>query len=105
VVVVGLLVLGVTSVQALVAQTSFRMQDLTKKTAALQQDYGRLRLDVARLSSPERISNEARRLGLTLPGPGDVKTLYVEGGGSTDGGAHAGGQPSFALKGVLGSQP
>jgi cell division protein FtsL len=102
---VGALVVGVTTVQALVSQTSFRMQDLSTRTTELQREYGRLRLDVARLSSPERIAREARHLGLTLPGPGDVRTLYVDDPGSGSGGAASGGQPSFALKGVLGSQP
>ena len=75
---VGGLVLGVASLQALVAQTSFRMEDLARRGAALRQEQGELRLEVARLSAPRRIANEARRLGLRLPDPAEVKTLEVK---------------------------
>jgi cell division protein FtsL len=84
VVLVGGLVLGVASLQALVAQTSFRMEDLARRGAALRQEQGELRLDVARLSAPRRIANEARRLGLRLPDPAEVKTLEVKSGSAGD---------------------
>jgi cell division protein FtsL len=76
------LVLAVAVLQALVAQNSFRMEDLGRKSAALRQENGELRLDVAKLSSPRRIANEARRLGLQLPDPAAVKTLKVRSTGS-----------------------
>src|SRR3989442_10770723 len=76
---VGTLVMAVVSAQALVSQGSFRMQDLSHRTTALQQAYGRLTLEVAELSSPGRIAREARRLGLTLPGAGQVRILSVKG--------------------------
>jgi cell division protein FtsL len=79
-VLVGALVLSVASLQALVAQTSFRMEDLTRRDAALRQEYGDLRLEIARLSSPGRIAEEARRLGLRLPDPAAVTTLEIPGG-------------------------
>jgi cell division protein FtsL len=80
VVLVGGLVLGVASLQALVAQTSFRMEDLGRRGAVLRQEQGELRLEVAQLSAPRRIANEARRLGLRLPDPAEVKTLEVKAG-------------------------
>jgi cell division protein FtsL len=64
---VGLMVFGVVSLQALVSQTSFRMQELTSESASLRASYGQLKLEVAELSAPERIVAEARRLGLIVP--------------------------------------
>jgi cell division protein FtsL len=75
--VVGAMVLGVVTLQAMVAESSFRMQDLARRGAELRQDQGELRLKVAELSSPGRIAKEARRLGLHLPE--DVQTLRVRG--------------------------
>jgi len=77
--VVGILVVGVASLQAVVSQGSFRMQDLTRRNVELQQEYGRLKLRVAELSSPGRIAAQARRFGFHLPDPDDVRTLRVKG--------------------------
>jgi cell division protein FtsL len=73
--VVGALVLGVVSLQILVAENSFRMQDLSRRGAQLRQEQGELRLQIAELSSPRRIETAARRLGLHLSD--DVETLRV----------------------------
>jgi cell division protein FtsL len=100
---VGLLVVGVVTVQALVSQSSFRMEELQKKNTALEGSYGELRLRVAELSSPERIAKEARRLGLRLPG--EVQTLYVAGVPDERGEAGSPDHPSFALKGALAANP
>jgi cell division protein FtsL len=102
-VVVGSLVFGVVTVQAILAQTSFRMRRLESRSVQLRQDYGHLKLEVARLSAPGRIVREAKHLGLRLPDR--VRTLSVSGppaAGVTPSGAT---QPSFALKGVLGEEP
>ena len=72
----GLVVFGVVALQALVSQNSFRMQRVTQRTAALEDGVGRLRLQVAQLSAPDRITEEARRLGLRLPG--DVQTITIQ---------------------------
>jgi cell division protein FtsL len=101
--VVGLLVFGVVTVQAILSQTSFRMRQLESRGIHLRQDYGRLKLEVARLSAPRRLVQEAKRLGLRLPDR--VRTLSVDGptvpGVTPSGGSN----PSFALKGVLGEEP
>jgi cell division protein FtsL len=65
--VVAATVVGLVSAQALVAQGSFRVTDLTAEAERLEVDYGRLRLEVAQLSSPDRIVTAARRAGLVLP--------------------------------------
>jgi len=76
-VLVGTLVVAVVSVQALVAQNSFRMQELTRRNNELSQASGRLQLQIAELSAPDRISKEARRLGYRLPDPGQLHTLAL----------------------------
>jgi len=78
------LVVAVVSAQALVAQTSFRMRDLTKRTAELRHAYDDLRLQVAHLSAPARIAEEANSRGLVLPDPSTVQSVQVrEPAGST----------------------
>ncbi len=81
---VGALVFGVVALQALVAETSFRMQDLARRGVELRQDHGELRLEIAELSSPARIQKQAKRLGLHFAE--GVRTLRVrlpEGGGGS----------------------
>ena len=78
-VIVGSLVVSVVSVQALVAQSAFRMQDLSRRTSELTQASGRLQLEIAELSAPRRIAKEARRLGYRLPEPGQLQTVPVRG--------------------------
>lgn len=69
------MVVLVAAAQALVAQGAFRMSELEDKAVRLEQDYGRLRLEMARLSSPERVRRAARKAGLVLPG--EVEILAV----------------------------
>jgi cell division protein FtsL len=66
-VVVGSLVTAVVTTQALVSQTSFRMEELNREASELRNEHGRLMLSVAELSSPERVYHEALRLGLRHP--------------------------------------
>lgn len=66
-VLVGGLVFAIVALQIAVSQGSFEMQRLARTNAALAQRAGELRLQTARLSSPDRIAQEAARLGLQLP--------------------------------------
>jgi hypothetical protein len=68
-VIVGSLIAGVAGLQAVVSQTSFRMDRLANRAAMLQERNGELRLEVAKLSSPGELRAAARRNGLELPGP------------------------------------
>jgi cell division protein FtsL len=99
---VGSLLLAVVIVQTSASQTSFRIQQLSRQTQQLEDSYGQLRLHVAQLSAPGRIVQEAGKLGYTLPT--DVRTLPVR-GAVPDGSTGVPDQPSFSLKGVLGTQP
>ena len=102
-VLVGLLVFGVVTLQAILSQTSFRMVRLDGESVQLRQSYGLLKLEVARLSAPGRIAAEAKRLGLHLPD--QVRTLSVDAPPTTGQTPQAGAPQSFALKGVLGEEP
>lgn len=101
--IVGTLVVGVASVQAVVSQGSFRMQELTRRNVELEEDYGRLKLRVAELSAPGRIATEARRLGFHVPA--DVSALPVKGAVQEANGTRTDGRPVFSLKGVLEPRP
>jgi cell division protein FtsB len=61
--VVGLLLM-LTSVQALVSQGAFRLSSLASQAEQLELESDFLRLRLARLSSPERLTAAARRSGL-----------------------------------------
>jgi hypothetical protein len=104
---VGALVVGIVTLQALVSQTSFRMQDLQARTRTLQQQYGERTLTVARLSSPDRIASAARHAGFVLPDPSQMYTLHVPGPRAGASGTQgAGSAPgSSAVKAFLGAQP
>jgi cell division protein FtsL len=65
--VVGGMALALTVMSALVAQSAFRLQQLTNEQAQLAQSNGQLRLQVADLSAPQRVSTWAIQHGLTLP--------------------------------------
>jgi len=104
-IVAGLLV-GIVTLQAFVAQQSFRMQDLQERTRELQLQYGELKAQAAALSAPSRVAAAAQRHGMVLPDASQVQTLRVPGidpppGGTTGSDA----PPSAALKPVIGEEP
>jgi cell division protein FtsL len=65
--IVGGLVVALVSAQALVAQSSFRTEELSARIDALQRERGQLKLAVAELRSPKRLHDAAREQGLVLP--------------------------------------
>ena len=75
--VIGALVVALVAMQAVISQNSFRLEELSKRARELQEEHVSLRLEVARLSSPDRIVEQAERLGLRRPDPEEVETLYV----------------------------
>jgi cell division protein FtsL len=77
--VVGGLVLGLTALNAVLAQGSFRIDDLSRRVDRLQQGHDRRQLEVARLSAPGRIAREASRLGMALPPSSHVKVIHLKG--------------------------
>jgi len=87
-VLIGSLVLALAVVNALLAQASFRVKDLSDRVGSLSQGYERKQLRVAELSAPDRIARQAHRLGLALPSSEDVHVIEVPRGAA----AHLGGR-------------
>ncbi|HEX2054674.1 MAG TPA: hypothetical protein VHJ78_13245, partial [Actinomycetota bacterium] len=65
--VVSAVVFGLVLLNISVAQTSFHLSDLQKKAASLQVEQRRLRYEVARAESPQRIVEMSASLGLVPP--------------------------------------
>ena len=65
--VVGVMVFALAATNVLLAQGAFRMRALAQEQQQLRQMNGELRLSVAGLSTPNRIAQEAGRIGLVLP--------------------------------------
>jgi len=74
---IGTMVLGLTALNAVLAQGSFRIDDLSRRVDALQQEHDRKQLEIARLSAPGRIAREAAHLGMALPDPSQVKVIHL----------------------------
>ena len=72
---VGSIVLGLVSLNALLAQTSFRLDDVSNRIDSLSQEYLRLTREQAELSAPGRIAAWASRHGMRLPD--DIHLLHV----------------------------
>ena len=104
-IIAGLLV-GIVSLQALVAQQSFRMQDLQGRTQQLQLQYGELKARAAALSAPSRVAAAARRQGMVLPDASQVQTIRVPGvASSAKGTTQSDVPPSAGLKPIIGEEP
>jgi len=102
-VVVGTLIAGVASVQALVSQSSFHMSELSRRTEQLRERSLELRLKVAELSSPRHLQDAARRLGLRVPAQVNLLTVNA---GAADGASETGStQDQLALEGHVQGSP
>lgn len=66
-VVSGALIVLLASAQALVAESSFRTEELHSRIEDLEREHGRLRLRSAELLAPGRLQGEARAQGLVYP--------------------------------------
>lgn len=65
--VVAAMLIVLASAQAIVAQGAFQLSDLSDRAQQLEAEADRLRLRVARLSTPDRIAAAGRRAGLASP--------------------------------------
>ena len=72
--IVSAVVFGLVLLNIYVAQASFQLSDLERKAAELQTEQRRLRYEVARAESPERIVEMGNALGLVAP----VSQEYLE---------------------------
>lgn len=73
----GGLVISLVAVNAILAQNAFVIEDLAQQVQDLERRHERSQLEVARLRSPARIAEQARRLGMQLPPPRDVEVVHV----------------------------
>jgi cell division protein FtsL len=76
-VVVGSMVLGIVTLNALLAQQSFRIDEAERRIDALETEQLDLVHEQARLSAPGRIAAWARRNGMRLPD--DIRSLHAFG--------------------------
>jgi hypothetical protein len=65
---VSAVVFGLVLLNIHVAQTSFHLSDLQRQAAELETEQRRLRFEVARAESPEKIAEMGASLGLVPPG-------------------------------------
>ena len=75
---VGVLLAGIVFFNVDLLQMNKEIALTAERSSVLKRENARLKLEVARLSSSERIQEAAARRGLALPAPGDVR--YVEPG-------------------------
>lgn len=87
-IVVSVLVMGVVALNAMLVQTTYRMQTVRQQELDLSQQQVQLTDEAASLSSPENVARWARLHGLTMPQPGDTIILPVRGVASTSDPAH-----------------
>lgn len=76
--VVGVLLAGIVFFNVDLLQMNRDITQMADRAAALKRDNARLRIDLARLGSSERIQETALGLGLVYPAPGEVRYLKSE---------------------------
>jgi cell division protein FtsL len=72
---IGVLLVGIVFFNVDLLRMNRDIAQNAEKASALKRQNARLRLDVARLGSSERIQKAAADLGLVLPAPGEVRYL------------------------------
>jgi cell division protein FtsL len=84
--VVSVLVMGLVAVNALLVQTTYRMQSVQAQVKTLSDRHVQLQEEAASLSSPQRVADWAREHQMVMPGPGATVILRVPGNGWGSGG-------------------
>ena len=69
------------------SESAFRLKEVDAQIAQAEATFQQMRLEVARLQSPERIVPLAEEIGLVLPD--QVRTVEAAGVAGSDGGAEA----------------
>ncbi|HSR43743.1 MAG TPA: hypothetical protein VLT15_00750 [Acidimicrobiia bacterium] len=60
-------------------RSAFELEEIRSEIVAQQERFDQLRLDVARLRSPERIQPLAEELGMVYPDPDDIRRVTASG--------------------------
>jgi cell division protein FtsL len=84
--VVSVLVMGLVAINALLVQTTYRMQGVQRDVQDLADRHVQLQEEAASLSSPERVAAWADRNQMAMPRPGATVILRVPGNGWGSGG-------------------
>ena len=79
---IGSMLFGIVVLNALLAQTSFRIDQAERRIEELSQEHLALEREQATLSAPGRIAAWASRHGMRLPD--DIRILHAPGVGSAD---------------------
>ena len=77
---VGVLLVGIVFFNVDLLQLNRNIAGTTSRSAEMRRENARLRLQLARLASTERIQKAAADRGLVLPAPGDVRYLRARPG-------------------------
>ena len=80
--IVGSMVFGIVVLNALLAQTSFRIDQTERRLEELSEEHLELIREQATLSAPGRIAAWASRHGMRLPD--DIRILHAPGEGPSD---------------------
>lgn len=75
--VLALVVVGVVALNAFLAQTAFRIDELRARVEALSEEQVVLRMEAAQLSAPRAVAAWARRQGMMVPEHGQVHLLRL----------------------------
>lgn len=97
-------VFGVVAFNAFLVQSQFRLERMEEQLDAERQEFERLRLESARLSSPERVLDIARR-ELGMGDPEAVTNLTAPASGEPIDGAGSGAAAWAEVKPHLASEP
>lgn len=73
-----LMILGIAHVdrRQQIIRYGYELSRATEELASRQEENRRLRLEKATLTNPERIRNLAESLGMTQPGPEQIRIIY-----------------------------
>ncbi len=72
---VGFLLIGIVAMQVGLLSMNASIGRAVERAAELERTNGQLRGDVSRLGARERVTAEARRLGMVTPGTGNVRYI------------------------------
>jgi cell division protein FtsL len=77
---VGVLLVGIVFFNVSLLELNSGIAQTSQRTGTLKRDNARLRVELARLGSSERIQRVAAARGLVLPAPGEVRYLKARSG-------------------------
>jgi len=80
--VISMIVVGIVALNAMVVNTTYRMETAQQALDDLQEQQAALSIDAATLSAPSHIEEWAKSQWMVRPDPQNVVVLKVPGGGA-----------------------